>query len=260
MVSKLVVSTCVAEILRGFMVKSSSIFDGYLLLHSDHEACHEWKIRKYEKSQLTNFFAISSEKKESEPNVSSETHEPTEITQKEGANTGSRYIQSVKGRKFKEEWCKDMKWLSFNHSTDVARCEICALFSELEDCNSEVVNGFSAPLKLETFKKHDKSFQYLKCIEANNALSVPKSTPLTACTKNSDQKMLDHMKCVYSTAYYIPKHNKPYTDIGGLLALVNKLGVEVRSEYNNDITYAEFVSHIAEVPRKESVSCKDRRT
>jgi hypothetical protein len=43
-----------------------------------------------------------------------------------------------------------MKWLSFIHSTGVARCEIWALFSELHDCNSEVANGFSTPFKLET--------------------------------------------------------------------------------------------------------------
>jgi hypothetical protein len=129
-------------------------------------------------------------KRDSEPNVSSEIAKMTEVTQKEGANTSLRYIQSVKRRKFKEEWCKEVKWLSFNHSTGVARCETCALFSELADCNSKVVNGFSAPFKLETFKKHDKSFQHLKCTEANNALPAPESTPLAACMKKYDQKML----------------------------------------------------------------------
>jgi hypothetical protein len=79
-------------------------------------------------------------KKYSEPNVSTEMDEKTEVTQKEGANTGFRYIQIVKRRKFKEEWCKEMKCVSFNHSTGAARCEICALFSELTDCNSKVLN------------------------------------------------------------------------------------------------------------------------
>jgi hypothetical protein len=50
------------------------------------------------------------------------------------------------------------------------------------------------------------------------------------------------------------KHNNPYTDIGGLLALVDKLGVEVRSEYSNDMRCAEYVSHIAEVLRKDLIS------
>jgi hypothetical protein len=67
----------------------------------------------------------------------------------------------------------------------------------------------------------------LKCVKANNALSAPESTPLAACMNKCDQKMLDHMKHVFNIANYIAKHNKPYTDIGGLLALVDKLGVKV---------------------------------
>jgi hypothetical protein len=71
--------------------------------------------------------------------------------------------------------------------------------------------------------------------------------------KKFDQKMLDHMKCVFNTAYYIAKHNKPYTDIGGLLTLVENLGVKVRSEYSNDMKCVEFVSHIAEVLRTDLI-------
>jgi hypothetical protein len=59
----------------------------------------------------------------------------------------------VKRQTFKEEWCKEMKWVSFNHSKGVVRCANYALFSELADCNSKVVNGFSAPFRLESFKK-----------------------------------------------------------------------------------------------------------
>jgi hypothetical protein len=51
---------------------------------------------------MTNFFAIPLEKKDSEPNVSSEICEMTEVTQKEGVNTGSRYNKSVKRQKFKK--------------------------------------------------------------------------------------------------------------------------------------------------------------
>jgi hypothetical protein len=84
----------------------------------------------------------------------------------------------------------------------VVRCEICALLSELADYTSKVVNGFSAPFKLEIFKKRDKSFQRLKCIEANNTLSASESTPLASCIKKFDHKMLDHMKCVFNIACY----------------------------------------------------------
>jgi hypothetical protein len=101
-------------------------------------------------SRLTNFFAVPLEKNDSEPNVLSEIAETREVTQKENVNASLRYIQSVKRQKFIEEWCKEMKWLSCNHSTGIARCEICVLHSELADYNFKVVNGFSAPFKLET--------------------------------------------------------------------------------------------------------------
>jgi hypothetical protein len=86
------------------------------------------------------------------------------------------------------------------------------------------------------------SFQRLKCIEVSNSLSATESKPIAACKKKFDQKMLDHMKCVSSIAYNtsIAEHNKPYTDIAGLLALVYKLGAEVRSEYNNDMRCADL--------------------
>jgi hypothetical protein len=107
---------------------------------------------KLENMKLTNFIAIPSEKKGSEYNVLSEIAEMTEETQKDYANTSLLYIQNLKRWKFKEERCKEMKRVSFNHSTGVARCANCALFSELAHCISKVVNGFGASFKPETFK------------------------------------------------------------------------------------------------------------
>jgi hypothetical protein len=63
------------------------------------------------------------------------------------------------------------------------------------------------------------------------------------------------MKCAFNIAYYIAKHNKPYTDTGGLLALADKLGVEVRREHSKDMRCAESASHIAEVLKKDLI-CK----
>jgi hypothetical protein len=53
----------------------------------------------------------------------------------------------------------------------------------------------------------------------------------------------------------LQNNNKPYTDTGGLLALADKLGVEVRREHSKDMRCAEFVSHIAEVLKKDLI-CK----
>jgi curli biogenesis system outer membrane secretion channel CsgG len=119
----------------------------YFIVARKHVMCGKLEYMKH--LRLTNFFAIPLEKKDSE------IAEMTEITQKEDVNTGLRYVQRVKRLKFEEEQCKEMKWVSFNHSTRVVRCANCALFSELADCNSKFVNGISAPFKLETFKKRE---------------------------------------------------------------------------------------------------------
>jgi hypothetical protein len=58
------------------------------------------KLENMKQSRMTNFFAIPLEKKNSERYVSSKIDDTTEVTQKECANTSSRYNQSLKKWKF----------------------------------------------------------------------------------------------------------------------------------------------------------------
>jgi hypothetical protein len=51
-------------------------------------------------------------------------------------------------------------------------------------------NGVVRPLKLETFKKHGKSFQCQKCVTAINALLVLEATPVATSMKIWVQKWL----------------------------------------------------------------------
>jgi hypothetical protein len=77
---------------------------------------------------------------------------------------------TARRRKFKDDWCKELTWLSFDQNTGVANCKVFASFPSISDQNSKTVKGFTGPFKLETFKKHDKSFQHQNCVRANNAL------------------------------------------------------------------------------------------
>jgi hypothetical protein len=79
------------------------------------------KLENIKQLRLMNFFAIPLKKKASEPNISSQIARTTEVTQKQDTNTSFRYIQRVKRWKFKEEWCKEIKWLNFYHSICVVR-------------------------------------------------------------------------------------------------------------------------------------------
>jgi len=89
------------------------------------------------------------------------------------------------------------------------------------------MKGFAGPLKLETFKKHDKSFQHQKYVMAYSALLAPEDTPLAVCMKKMDKHMSDHLKILFNVAYYIAKNNKPFSDFESLLELNAKLGVDV---------------------------------
>jgi hypothetical protein len=46
-------------------------------------------------------------------------------SQVEPAKVSAEFSSSTAGRrKFKEDWCKELTWLTFNRSTVIASCEI----------------------------------------------------------------------------------------------------------------------------------------
>ncbi|XP_040177111.1 zinc finger protein 862-like [Rana temporaria] len=202
--------------------------------------------------RMTNFFAKNSCSEGAVQNVTAESNGTSEEPPAETSPSTS-HPQNERRRKFKQDWCKLLTWLKFDHSTGIAICEICSSFPGIVDHASKIVKGFSGPFKLETFKKHGQSLQHNKCIKAKHALLAAEATPLPACVKKMDQGVFNHMKVLFNVAYYIAKHNKPYTDFKGLLELTEKLGVAAREEYANDKRCKEFISHIATVIRKELI-------
>ncbi|XP_070587501.1 zinc finger protein 862-like [Erythrolamprus reginae] len=181
------------------------------------------------------------------------TEETREDPPAEESPSTSR-CQTAGPRRFRQEWCKELAWLKFDHTTGIAICEICASFPGIADQASRIVKGFSGPFKLETFKKHAKSLQHLNCVEATHAALAPEATPLAACIRKMDEDMFKHMTILFNVAYYIAKNNRPFTDFEGLLELTEKLGSAVRQEYANDKRCKELISHIAEIIRKNLIS------
>lgn len=80
--------------------------------------------------------------------------------------------------KFKEERFKILPRLDHDSDTGIAKCRTFNLFPDLTDCKSKV------PLKLETFKKHDKSFQQQKCLSAEKPFNSQDSTPFALCLRS----------------------------------------------------------------------------
>jgi hypothetical protein len=60
------------------------------------------------------------------------------------------------------------------------------------------IKGFPGPFTLETFKKHDKSFQHQNCVRA---LLAPEATPLAMCVKIMDEKTFDYLKTLFNVSY-----------------------------------------------------------
>jgi hypothetical protein len=94
------------------------------------------------------------------------------------------------------------------------------------------------------------------------ARNFPEEAPLAACQKKLNSKMFEHLRCLFNTAYYISKFNKPFTDFINLITLLNKHDVDtglgsVVEEYQNDMKCREFVSIIANVIRQEVIMDKD---
>jgi hypothetical protein len=79
------------------------------------------------------------------------------------------------------------------------------------------------------------------------ATNHPENTSLAVCQRKMDSKMFEHLKCLFNTAYYIAKFNKPLTDFKNLIALLNKHDVDKSTgraveEYQNDMKCKESVS------------------
>jgi hypothetical protein len=72
------------------------------------------------------------------------------------------------------------------------------------------------------------------------ARNHPENTPLAVCQIKMDSKMFEQLKCIFSTACYIAKWNKPLTDFKNLIALLNKHDVgtgpgQVVEKYQNGL-------------------------
>ncbi|XP_077991530.1 zinc finger protein 862-like [Glandiceps talaboti] len=77
--------------------------------------------------------------------------------------------------------------------------------------------------------------------------------PLVSSLLNIDRAQFDRLQILFRTAYYIAKHEKPFTDFPGLLTLQELNNVTVGNMYRNDKQAAYFIDIIAEAIRLETV-------
>ena len=146
-----------------------------------------------------------------------------------------------------------MPWLDYNPQTNTAKCSTCVEFPNLSDPTSKIIKGFSGPFKLETFKKHEKSNQHMRCADALRARRNPEAAPIVKSIMKADEVMLNHLKTVFNCAYYIAKKNKPFSDISDLLVLLHKCDVNILPEYKNRKACKEFIHHISSTVQNDLI-------
>ncbi|MEE6461244.1 hypothetical protein FKM82_001240 [Ascaphus truei] len=152
-------------------------------------------------------------------------------------------------RKFQSDWLKQLKWLSYDATTRLAKCKICSDYPHLSDQSSKVVLGFCGPFKLDSFKKHEISVKHLRCTAAHEGELNQQVRPQQECMNKMDEKMF---KTAFNCAYYIAKSNKPFSDLPELIGLLSKCDVETLHQYSNK-PCMEFISHIASVVRSDLI-------
>jgi hypothetical protein len=99
------------------------------------------------------------------------TSEEIDVTvQQKNSELGKSYLHEKtnfqRKCKFHRSWLDQMSWLLYDSETNIAKCNTCSLFPDLSDWSSKIVEGFTGPFKVRSFKKHETSNQHIKCDNA----------------------------------------------------------------------------------------------
>ena len=123
-------------------------------------------------------------------------------------------------------------------------CQTCNNYPDLADRNCSVFIGTSA-FRKDTLIAHWKSNSHRKCeekkksdemkkIEASGSCSSSQSGSLLSCVRKMEKENEDKIKKLITTAYFICKHKKPFTDFQRLIELQEVNGLDMGDFYRSD--------------------------
>ena len=113
-------------------------------------------------------------------------------------------------------------------------------------------NGETRELQVTSFRK--KIYKH-KLSEAHRQacklLELRKGEHLKANFKKSNQADINTTECVFRTAYYIAKNNRPYTDHPELIDLQKLKGVNAGRVLRSNVVCADIIDSISEQMKKK---------
>lgn len=144
---------------------------------------------------------------------------------------------------FLHQWCRDFPWLQFNSTTELASCDVCSRNAKL--AAEKWAIGISGPYKKETFSWHAKSKMHCDSIVYDRVAHNPEQSELAKCVKNIEKSMFEHLTHLFHIAYFIGRHEKPFTDFPRQVILARRLNVNMKEQYTSDKACQSFIEFIA---------------
>ncbi|KAK6181949.1 hypothetical protein SNE40_009725 [Patella caerulea] len=125
------------------------------------------------------------------------------------------------------------------------KCSYCVTYNHKS--KSKFVSGCES-LRLDNVRSHeisdDHKISHTSFLNANKA---PCDQPIIKAVINMEKRDLDIMAKLFTTAFYIGKHEKPYTDFIKLNELQNKnYSDNISKHYNSDKQARNFIKYIAQ--------------
>lgn len=174
--------------------------------------------------------------------------EPAEEDITDAATAEDSTIQETSAKrkrifKFGEHWKNSRPWL-FTENKKMF-CSYCKEFNQ--SSKNKFVSGCES-MRIENVRSHEDSSVHKASHSAYlNSKKSLLEQPIVKAVINMEKHDMELMKKLFTTAFYIGKHEKPFTDFVKLTELQAKnYGDEVTREYyNNDKQAKEFIHFIA---------------
>ena len=127
---------------------------------------------------------------------------------------------------FSDKWAKDRPWLEFRVTEDAMYCTFCEKYAA-KSGNNAFRDGCKS-LRLSNIKDHEKTPAHQASSEAFEVASRPLSEmPMEQCLKKMEKKGFHQMEALFTSAFYLAKKGRPFSDFPDLITLQRANGLEI---------------------------------
>lgn len=180
-----------------------------------------------------------------------------------------KYDKTKRARNYLPQWETTWPWLYFDEAVSLMYCKYCKKYPDIAKGPGKSNNFFDgcSHFRVESMKSHEKSEQHLNCtvyykrhiseysnVSASNSNDNNTNTrPIVNSLLKLNEKQQEKLKNLFTIAYKIAKHGKPFTDFEIDCELVSKLGVDLGENYVNRFKCVDFIQSIYGSFKKEFI-------